>query len=72
MFVWRPRQGQVGVGGTGAGPRSTDIPSRLQGAPGGSDVKRESPASLASFAQSLLCPHPMSQSHSSRQTASVD
>ena len=49
MFVWRPRQGHLGVGGTGAEPRSTQVHNGLPRAPGGSDVKRDRPASLATF-----------------------
>lgn len=68
MFVWRPRQGHLWVGSTGAEPRSTQVHNWLPRAPGGSDVKLDTPASLATFSQPLLGPGSMQKIHSSRQT----
>ena len=56
MFVWRPRQGHLWVGSTGAEPRSTQVHNGLPRAPGGSDVKLNRPASLETFSQHLLGP----------------
>ena len=68
MFVWRPRQGHLGVGATGAEPRSTQVHNGLPRATGGSDVKRDRPASLATFPQPLLGLGSMRKIHSSKQT----